>query len=286
MTVGAIPNSELVEDTKRGSVPLVRWMNTVRDTVNPLETDVASLSATVSGLAGDIWRGKQIHTAQAYGAATMATLGYTITQGGGGGGAPTFSAIVPSTTDDTRTRSSVSVATSTVAASTAYQVNGTAEYWFGNTALRGGFRIEFEFAIGNNASMRMSVGISATAAGPTMTSEPSAHTNCIMMGFDSTDTNHQIMHNDAAGTCTKIDLGASFPINATTALYRLVLTATANASTVAYAVTRIDTGATASGTLSTNLPSNTTFMYWNMSVGNAAQARAASILVYHVLGEL
>jgi hypothetical protein len=38
-------------------------------------------------------------------------------------------------------------------------------------------------------------------------------TNIIGVGSESSDTNLQIFHNDASGTATKVDLGASFPAN-------------------------------------------------------------------------
>ena len=47
------------------------------------------------------------------------------------------------------------------------------------------------------------------AANPTDVN-PSTLANIVGMGWDSADTNVQIMTNDASGTATKIDLGASF----------------------------------------------------------------------------
>ena len=54
-------------------------------------------------------------------------------------------------------------------------------------------------------------GLAAVTSAPTDV-EPSTTVNCVCMGWDAADTNIQIMTNDAAGICTKTDLGASFPV--------------------------------------------------------------------------
>lgn len=41
----------------------------------------------------------------------------------------------------------------------------------------------------------------------TLSSDPSGFTSAIGFGRDAADTNLQLMHNDAAGTCTKVDTG-------------------------------------------------------------------------------
>ena len=93
--------------------------------------------------------------------------------------------------------------------------------------------------------------------------EPSTSVNCIAMGWDAADTNIQIMFNDAAGTCTKTDLGASFPVPTTdrTALYSLeMFSPRGTTQSVEWLVTDMVSGATASGTISTNLPANSSLL--------------------------
>ena len=83
------------------------------------------------------------------------------------------------------------------------------------------------------------------------------------MGWDAADTNIQIMSNDAAGTCTKVDLGASFavPTLDRTALYELALYAPKGTTqSVAWLVTDLVSGAVASGTITTDLPAATTLL--------------------------
>ena len=90
--------------------------------------------------------------------------------------------------------------------------------------------------------------------------EPSTMTDSVFMGWDAADTNVQIMHNDGAGTCTKIDLGASFPVPTTdrTAFYELSLfSPSGTTQSVDWLVTDLVSLAVASGTITTNLPSTT-----------------------------
>ena len=93
--------------------------------------------------------------------------------------------------------------------------------------------------------------------------EPSTSVNCIAMGWDAADTNIQIMTNDAVGTCTKTDLGASFPVPTAdrTALYSPRMFSPRGATqTVNWLVTDMVSGATASGTTTTDLPGTTTLL--------------------------
>jgi len=92
-----------------------------------------------------------------------------------------------------------------------------------------------------------------------------SQTNIIGLGSDVGDTNLQIFHNDATGVATKIDLGASFPANKTGAVangvgYQLELYAPFGATTVNYRVTKLTDGTQVTGTISSNLPANTTLL--------------------------
>jgi hypothetical protein len=87
-------------------------------------------------------------------------------------------------------------------------------------------------------------------------------TNCIFVGSDGADTNLQVMHNDASGTCTKINLGAGFPSNRTagaamTTMYSCELYNQVNSTNVKYRVINLETGEVAQGIITTNLPVNT-----------------------------
>lgn len=90
----------------------------------------------------------------------------------------------------------------------------------------------------------------------------SSLTNIIGVGSDAADTNLQVFYNDATGTATKIDLGANFPANRTagaalTTIYSIELYNDSASTDVKYCVKNKETGSTAMGTLSSDLPLHT-----------------------------
>ncbi|MDP1963353.1 MAG: hypothetical protein Q8K93_14240, partial [Reyranella sp.] len=126
------------------------------------------------------------------------------------------------------------------------------------------------------AGMMIAAGLLASAIAPT--GEPSDLVDCIFLGKDSTDLNLQIMHNDASGTCTKVDLGASFPADtANLDWYELRLVLNTDLVTVSYSVENKTTGVLAEGTLATNLPSNSATMIPGIWITNGATAAAARV---------
>jgi hypothetical protein len=83
--------------------------------------------------------------------------------------------------------------------------------------------------------------------------------NLIGVGSDAADTNLQVFYNDGVGTASKIDLGVDFPANRTVgatleAFYIFDMYNEPGTSTVKYRITNRTTGATAQGTLTTDLP--------------------------------
>ena len=105
--------------------------------------------------------------------------------------------------------------------------------------------------------------------------EPSTTVNCVFMGWDAADANIQLMRNHATGTCTKIDLGASFPVPTTdrTALCSLEMySPKGTPQSVEWLVTDLVSGATASGSITTDLPATSSLLAprgW-MSVGGTS----------------
>ena len=135
-----------------------------------------------------------------------------------------------------------------------YQIGGSA-------AGRGGFRSfqKGSVATGSNISThRFFMGFWTTTA-PTDVN-PSTLTNIFGIGYDSADTNLQFMHNDAAGACTKIDLGSNFPkpTAARSSLYSLEMYAPPGTTQeLHYRVTNHFNGQVATGTVTTNIPATT-----------------------------
>lgn len=131
---------------------------------------------------------------------------------------------------------------------------------------------------------RAFVGMGPTAA-PTDV-EPSTITNMIGMGWDAADTNIQLMYR-GAGAVTKVDLGASFPVPTAdrTKAYEIALfSPPGTTQSVGYEVTDLATGAVATGTITTNLPSTTTLLAprgW-MSVGGTSSVIGLALMSLYI----
>lgn len=165
------------------------------------------------------------------------------------------------TTDFASTIRGFATETSSGGDAVAYTYNSAGMAFVGNAAGRGGFDFHggFGFVEDVSTSPRFFHGLAppATWAG---NADPSSQLDIVGIGLDGGDTNLQIMHNDGAGAATKVSLGADFPWTIGTA-YELTLECGPNAASISYFVQRLDDRTkTASGTLSTNLPTNTVFM--------------------------
>lgn len=147
----------------------------------------------------------------------------------------------------------------------------------GPSAGLGGFHLVWRWgpATGvTNASHRAFVGMRNSTAAPTDVN-PSTQTNICGMGYDSADTNIQFMYNDGSGTATKVDLGAGFakPNADLTSVYEIAMFARPGTTqSLTYEVTNLVSGAVATGTVTTDLPTTTTLInpYSYMSVGGVS----------------
>ena len=139
----------------------------------------------------------------------------------------------------------------------------------------------------SNATHRGFCGLADWSAAPTDV-EPSTRTNVIGMGWDAADANIQIMHNDASGTCTKIDLGANFPVPTVDReqVYELQLyspndlTQSVNYTVIRYSRTDKTIAAIATGTITTNLPAVTQLLgcVGAMSVGGTSSVVGVALM--------
>jgi hypothetical protein len=180
-----------------------------------------------------------------------------------------------------RTQTRRGIVTSAATANSASELrNTTVECWLGNAPGQGGFFFTTRWAISSTTALqRTAVGLFSTTSAIATTQNPSALTNCFFMGNDSADTNMQIMFNDAAGACTKIDLGSGFPVNTPAAVYEVIFFAPPNSTTINYRAVRLDTGATAEGVLTTNIPDQATFLAWHAYANNGGTAAAVVLEV-------
>jgi hypothetical protein len=175
---------------------------------------------------------------------------------------------VDSTLTNYRTRFKRNVLTSAASAGSVAHVrtasfNASVHGGTDLTTYFGGYFYKYILPIESSITgCRQFAGLRNLATTPTTGTEPSSFVNCVILGWDSGDTNMQIMHNDASGTCTKIDLGASFPANTANTVYEFYLFQQAGNSNLYYEVVRVDVSArpVASGVLNSNLPISNVFL--------------------------
>jgi hypothetical protein len=122
------------------------------------------------------------------------------------------------------------------------------------------------------------LGLRASQLNPTGGTIPSAFVDCVGIGHDPGDANLQFMYNDASSTCTKVDLGSNFVL-ATKKAFDLEIYAAPNSSTIYYKVTNVLSGNTASGNVSTNVPTVNTGLNWIAYSTNGVVATASSLAV-------
>ena len=159
--------------------------------------------------------------------------------------------------NDSSLRTSIrrwNVTSAATAASAAYERTTTAFVIRGSQPGMGGFFFVLRFALPSilaEKAVAMALHSNTNMASVTV---PSTQLNHITLGTDTNDTNLQLMHNDNIGVSTKINLGADFPKNNVNAVYELVLFCPPNGSSIFWRVMRLDTGATAEGELTSDLP--------------------------------
>lgn len=127
------------------------------------------------------------------------------------------------------------------------------------------------------ATQRFFAGLGGAVAVHAPATEPSADTNTVYFGCDSTEANLAICSNDNAGSATCTTLGADFPCRTNGAVYNLQLWAAPNASAVSYAIERLDVAKYATGTVSSDLPQNTVALDSEIWAGNAGTASSTFV---------
>ena len=165
-----------------------------------------------------------------------------------------------------------------------FRISVGSQFWRGNASGLGGFSYLCQWGPATGvatSTARAFVGMSALTTQPTDVN-PSTLLTMIGMGWDATDANIQLMHNDGAGTATKIDLGASFPVpvDDRTKAYELQLFCEPNASSILYKVTDLGTGSFSSGSVNSDIPSNTDLLSprgW-MSVGGTSSVIGIALM--------
>lgn len=165
---------------------------------------------------------------------------------------------------------------------------GVAQYGIGGSAGDGGFHFICRFGPATGvatATNRCFVGMGASTAAPTDV-QPSSIVNILGFGWDAADTNIQWMNNDGSGTATKTDLGANFPVPTAdrTKVYEAAIFVAPNGSTIYYEFTDLATGNVATGSVTTDIPTNTTLLAprgW-MSVGGTSSVIGIALMSLYI----
>jgi hypothetical protein len=175
------------------------------------------------------------------------------------------SAVLPNTTNFGNKFTRLRYYASIVSTGRVTSIRSTDLQWY----IGGGFRFISTWRVADTAfgsTCQNFHGLISTTAeiavGGATTIQVSTLTNCIFVGSDGTDANLQVMHNDASGTCTKIDLGSGFPSNRTsgatmTTMYSCEIYNQVHTTNVKYRVINLESGAVAQGIITTNLPADT-----------------------------
>lgn len=188
---------------------------------------------------------------------TPGILGIAVTATGTGTAAQNAATNIHTMT----TRLNYLVTTAATSAVAGWRQNSTQYIIGAPAAIFGGFHYCAKFGRPTGAAaaatLRGFTGMTASTAAPTDVN-PSTLTNIIGVGCDAGDTNYQIMHNDGSGTATKIDTGFAKNEADATEMYEIQMYAPCGrGGRVDYVFTRLSDGASVSGAITTDLPSNT-----------------------------
>lgn len=145
----------------------------------------------------------------------------------------------------------------------------------------GGFTQKMRFSVTSTvATQRLMMGLS-NYGGVWTNIDPYASTLIIVLGYDaSVDSTYQIIHCTNSGATTKVNTGIA--IGDPNAVFDLTFANAPGSGDVSWALKDINSGASASGTLTTNLPPAGTYLHPRIHINNNATAAAVSVEVFGV----
>lgn len=224
-----------------------------------------------------MWKGGAT-TAAATFASTIGSLPYTSSSPA----APLIPALTTANLKSQTYRSTIG--TGVIAGTLAYIRGNSLRIWRGNAAGLGGFIIVHRFGMaGLQTGNRAFAGIQDTAANPTNIDPTTATTpGRIGMAINASTGNWNLVNNITGTAPTILALGANYPVDTTT-LYELILFCPPNGSSIGYRITNLSTNIQTNGTLTTNIPSNTTFLtptVWCSNNGQIASVTMDFVVTY------
>jgi hypothetical protein len=148
----------------------------------------------------------------------------------------------------------------------------------GYFSINTGFKASFKFGGSTgatNTNVRYSIGVFVANFIVTNV-DPTTFINCMAFARIDGNNNWQFIHNDNTGPATAIDLGASFPANvvSTDMYYATIETISGN---IKYTLTRLNTGDTVTGTVSSNIVAASTLLGLSGGCSNNANAAICAL---------
>ena len=147
----------------------------------------------------------------------------------------------------------------------------------------GGFTYTMRFSVASTvATQRLMMGLAQyTSAWGGVGIDPYTRVNAIFLGCDAAaDSNYHIVHNTSSGLPTKVNTGIA--INNTNAVFDFVLSNAPGSGDVSWSLRDINSGASASGVLTTNLPPAGTYLAPRIHINNGGTAAAVRVECFGV----
>lgn len=150
------------------------------------------------------------------------------------------------------------------------------QVWRGDSAGAGGFLVWIRAGMSDTtAHARAAFGLFNTTGILTTNVDPNTLANSVYFGCNDGDANLSVCSNDNSGNATCNTLGASFPCQTDGAYYDFWLFAGPNSSTISYAITRLDSAASAGGLITSDLPQNSVQLNWHANLNSGATGATA-----------
>lgn len=166
----------------------------------------------------------------------------------------------------TRTKTITETTTGAINQSGSITLITNLNFWRGNASGAGGFlfwtRVQL---VTTNSDARTFFGLHNQTGTVSSIVEPSSILDSVYFGGDhgGASGNLEICSNDNSGSATCNTLGSNFPMSTNGAYYDFWLFAAPNASTIEWAVSRLDSAHVASGQITSDLPRNTVQLTWD-----------------------
>lgn len=158
---------------------------------------------------------------------------------------------------------------------------GVDAVWRGDTAGAGGFVFWHRGAfISATPTTKAGIGLFDATGAAFGVNDPNTLTNTAYYGCSQANANLDICSNDGSGTATCATLGASFPCKTANAMYDFWIWAAPNASSISWFIQRLDSAASATGVITSDLPTTAIRMAWQVQIGNGNPAAGLAV-TYH-----